>query len=73
MLPNAKSSLTKGGFTPKEAAWLLIGLFIAGVVGIQVVSRVLHRFIPSHVVDCDHTHDDEESAMKESEMRCDYA
>jgi ZIP family zinc transporter len=64
MLPNAKTSLTKGGFTPKQAAWLLIGLFIAGVVGIQVVSRVLHRFIPSQVVDCDHTHDDESGAPK---------
>ena len=62
MLPNAKSSLQKGGFSPKQAAWLLIGLFIAGVVGIQVLSRILHRFIPSHVVDCDHTHDEEEAA-----------
>jgi ZIP family zinc transporter len=60
MLPNAKSSLMRGGFSPKAAAWTLIGLFIAGVMGIQVISRILHRFIPSHVVDCDHSHDDEE-------------
>lgn len=64
MLPNAKSSLTKGGFSPKQAAWLLIGLFLAGVIGIQILSRILHRFIPSHVVDCDHTHDDDGEATK---------
>lgn len=64
MLPNAKSSLQKGGFSPKAAAWTLIGLFLAGVIGIQVVSRVLHRFIPSHVVDCDHNHEDGVDAPK---------
>ncbi|KIW02478.1 uncharacterized protein PV09_06283 [Verruconis gallopava] len=64
MLPNAKSSLMKGGFSPKAAAWTLISLFVAGVIGIQIVSRILHRFIPSHVVDCDHTHDGDDELTK---------
>ncbi|KAF2084083.1 Zinc/iron permease [Saccharata proteae CBS 121410] len=59
MLPSAKSSLIKGGFSPKAAAWTLIACFIGGVIGIQIVSRVMHHFIPSHVVDCDHSHDEE--------------
>lgn len=64
MLPNAKTSLQKGGYSPKAAAWILIALFLAGVVGIQILSRFLHYFIPSHVVDCDHTHDDDEDLAK---------
>ena len=58
MLPSSKNYLIKGGFSAQEAAYILIGCFIAGVVGIQVLSRSLHHYIPSHVVDCDHTHDD---------------
>ena len=71
MLPSAKSSLQKGGFSPKAAAWTLIACFIAGAVGIQLVSRIIHRFIPHQVVDCEHSHDeegvkhDEESAAKD--------
>jgi ZIP family zinc transporter len=61
MLPNAKSSLIRGGFSAEAASWTLIGLFLAGALGIQVASRILHHYIPSHVVDCDHTHEDEES------------
>ncbi|OCK80790.1 hypothetical protein K432DRAFT_327579 [Lepidopterella palustris CBS 459.81] len=60
MLPNAKISLQNGGFTSKAAAWTLIGCFLTGVVGIQLVSRVLHHYIPHSVVDCDHSHDEEE-------------
>ena len=29
-------------------------------MGIQIVSRILHRYMPSHVVDCDHTHEEDE-------------
>jgi zinc transporter, ZIP family len=64
MLPSAKSSLIKGGFSPKAASWILIGLFLGGALGIQVVSRVLHHYIPSHVVDCDHTHEDDKEAQE---------
>jgi zinc transporter, ZIP family len=61
MLPSSKSYLVKGGFSQKAAALILITCFIAGVTGIQILSRILHRYIPSHVVDCHHTHEDEET------------
>ena len=57
MLPSAKDNLIDGGLSPKAAAYATIGCFIGGVIGIQMVSRLMHHFIPSHVVDCDHTHD----------------
>ncbi|KXT02666.1 hypothetical protein AC578_1130 [Pseudocercospora eumusae] len=66
MLPSAKSSLVRGGYDAKTAAWILIACFIGGVAGIQIISRILHRFIPHNVVDCEHKHDDEE-AHKEAE------
>lgn len=28
-------------------------------MGIRYFSRIIHRYIPSHVVDCDHTHDEQ--------------
>lgn len=64
MLPSAKRSLQDGGFTPKAAAWILIACFIGGVVGIQIISRILHQFVPSHVVDCEHSH--EEDGLKDA-------
>lgn len=60
MLPQSKIYFIDGGYSPQQASFLLIGLFLTGVVVIRVVSNVLHRFIPSHVVDCDHKHEDEE-------------
>jgi len=60
MLPSSKTSLEDGGFSPQAAAWILIACFLSGVFGIQVLSRVIHHFMPSHVVDCDHTHDDQD-------------
>ncbi|KAF2836673.1 hypothetical protein M501DRAFT_1018560 [Patellaria atrata CBS 101060] len=60
MLPSAKRSLQNGGFSAKAASWTLIGCFLGGVIGIQILSRILHHYIPSHVVDCDHSHDEED-------------
>jgi ZIP family zinc transporter len=59
MLPSAKKSLQEGGYSPKAASWILIVCFIGGVVGIQLISRVLHQYVPSHVVDCEHNHEEE--------------
>lgn len=59
MLPSAKRSLQEGGYSPKEAAWILIACFLGGVVGIQIISRVLHQYVPSHVVDCEHNHEED--------------
>ncbi|KAI9827909.1 MAG: hypothetical protein M1819_006852 [Sarea resinae] len=60
MLPSAKDALKKSGFSSQAAEYALVGFFLAGVLGIQIVSRVLHHYIPSHVVDCDHTHADQD-------------
>ena len=60
MLPSAQKYLNKGGVSASAAAWITIGCFLGGVIGIQFISRILHHYIPSHIVDCDHTHDEGE-------------
>jgi zinc transporter, ZIP family len=72
MLPKSKDYLIDGGFSPAAASYLLICLFLAGVVGIRILSGLLHRFIPSHVVDCDHTHDEESTQYEEMEEHHDH-
>ncbi|KAF2235803.1 hypothetical protein EV356DRAFT_499467 [Viridothelium virens] len=59
MLPSARESLEKGGLSPKPASWTLIACFLGGAAGIQIVSYLFHRALPSHIVDCDHSHDDD--------------
>lgn len=68
MLPNSKDYLTRAGFSPSVSAYILTALFIAGVVVIRVASGFLHRFIPSHVVDCAHTHDGPEEDPERGEQ-----
>ncbi|KAI1450905.1 Zinc/iron permease [Annulohypoxylon stygium] len=58
MLPEAREYLKKGGFADQPAGFILMGCFVGGFVGIQILSRLFHQFLPSHVVDCDHSHDD---------------
>ncbi|KAI4121688.1 MAG: hypothetical protein LQ347_006772 [Umbilicaria vellea] len=60
MLPSSKKNLILGGFSSRAAAYILIACFMAGVIGIQILSRLLHHYIPSHVVDCDHSHEADE-------------
>lgn len=60
MLPSAQKYLIRGGLSPNAAGYATIGCFLAGVVGIQFISRLLHHYIPSHVVDCDHSHNGDE-------------
>ncbi|TPX12074.1 uncharacterized protein E0L32_007189 [Thyridium curvatum] len=57
MLPSSKRYLLKGGVDEQTAGFIMMGCFVAGFIGIQIISRVLHRFMPSHVVDCDHSHE----------------
>ncbi|KAH8805576.1 ZIP zinc transporter [Xylogone sp. PMI_703] len=57
MLPSSKKYLTDGGCTPEAASWILLACFVGGFLGIQIVSRFLHHYMPSHVVGCDHHHD----------------
>ncbi|OTA95835.1 hypothetical protein M434DRAFT_393483 [Hypoxylon sp. CO27-5] len=58
MLPESKEYLMKGGYPDQTAGFILMACFVGGFVGIQILSRLFHRFLPSHVVDCDHSHDD---------------
>lgn len=58
MWPSSIKELQKGGFSPSEAGFITIACFVAGFIGIQGFSRWLHSYMPSHVVDCDHSHDD---------------
>ncbi|KAI9641461.1 Zinc transporter [Ciborinia camelliae] len=57
MLPSSKKYLIEGGYTAQQAAWVLLGCFALGFIGIQIVSRFMHQLIPSHVSPCDHSHD----------------
>jgi ZIP family zinc transporter len=58
MMPSSKKALIEGGLSKKAASFAQIGLFLAGALGIQILSRIMHQFMPSHVVDCDHTHEE---------------
>ncbi|KAI1115985.1 Zinc/iron permease [Nemania sp. NC0429] len=58
MLPEAKRYLMKADLQEQSASFILMGCFAGGFVGIQILSRLFHQLLPSHVVDCDHTHDD---------------
>ncbi|KIV83239.1 hypothetical protein PV11_05285 [Exophiala sideris] len=72
MLPQSKIYLKDAGYSGRVASYMLIGLFLAGVFGIRILSAVIHRFMPSHVVDCDHTHDDEETMTKSREEMAEH-
>ncbi|KAJ8124334.1 hypothetical protein O1611_g9307 [Lasiodiplodia mahajangana] len=56
MLPEAKKYLTDTDMQDRTAGLVLVACFVGGFVGIQILSRFFHQFLPSHVVDCDHTH-----------------
>lgn len=57
MLPESKEYLTRSGLSEAAAAYILTGLFVLGVIVLHVFSAVVHRYIPSHIVDCSHTHE----------------
>ncbi|EGS17609.1 putative metal ion transmembrane transporter protein [Thermochaetoides thermophila DSM 1495] len=56
MLPSAMRYLTEDGWDHQSAGFLMMTCFVTGYFGIKMMSRVLHQYMPSHVVDCDHTH-----------------
>lgn len=58
ILPESKEYLKKDGWSDQNASLVMMGCFVGGFFGIQAISRLLHQFIPSHVVDCDHSHAD---------------
>ncbi|EPQ67201.1 BgtA-21472 [Blumeria graminis f. sp. tritici] len=58
ILPHSKSYLIKGGNSSSEATCILLAGFLGGFTTIQVISRFVHNHTPSHVVDCDHLHEE---------------
>ena len=46
--------------SPQAASYTTISCFLGGVAAIQGISRILHHYMPSHVVDCDQSHEDED-------------
>ncbi|KAL4889194.1 Zinc/iron permease [Aspergillus ambiguus] len=64
MLPTAHEYFLRAGWSASLAAYSLVGLFLAGVIVIRLVSAFIHRYIPSHVVDCAHTHDPSPSDLE---------
>jgi ZIP family zinc transporter len=73
MLPSSKTYLLKSELSDSNAAWILMGCFGGGFVGIQLVSNVIHRFMPSHVVDCDHDHKETPHSTKHTSRRLSHA
>ncbi|EEA26022.1 Zinc transporter [Talaromyces marneffei ATCC 18224] len=67
MLPTAKKYLSRSGLSDFVAAFTLIGLFLAGVVGISIFTHIAHRYIPSHVVDCTHTHESHDRDLEQGD------
>ncbi|KAL1988458.1 hypothetical protein VTN96DRAFT_9513 [Rasamsonia emersonii] len=57
MLPTAMKYLIRAGLSDATSAYTLTGLFLGGVIVIRIISSFIHRYIPSHIVDCSHTHD----------------
>ncbi|PHH82671.1 hypothetical protein CDD82_5211 [Ophiocordyceps australis] len=62
MLPESRQYLKDKGWADQSAGFVMMGCFIGGFIGIQAISRFLHQYMPSHVVDCDHSHDDDAAA-----------
>lgn len=73
MLPTSKEYLTRAGLSARISAFILIGLFLAGVVVIRIISGLIHNHIPSHVVDCAHTHEPDSDAERGDAHSHDHA
>ncbi|KAK2743018.1 hypothetical protein FQN57_004974 [Myotisia sp. PD_48] len=56
MLPTSKDYLIRAGHSSRTAAYILIGLFLSGVIVINIFSSLLHRWMPAQVVACAHSH-----------------
>lgn len=53
MMPTSNKYFVKAGSSATAAAFMMIGLFVAGVIAIRLLSGVIHSHIPSKVVECD--------------------
>ncbi|KAH7188350.1 ZIP zinc transporter-domain-containing protein [Fusarium flagelliforme] len=66
MLPESKDYFKQAKWSQQAAGLVMMACFVGGFIGIQGVSRILHQFMPTHVVECDHSHDDNANANKDT-------
>ncbi|KAN0082307.1 Zinc/iron permease [Elaphomyces granulatus] len=66
MLPTSSKYLVRAGWSESAAAYALIGFFVVGSVGLRLVSNLLHRYIPSHIVDCHHGHEPDKTDLEQA-------
>ncbi|KAG8665612.1 Zinc transporter [Fusarium poae] len=69
MLPESKEYFEQAKWSKQAAGLTMMVCFVGGFIGIQGVSRLLHQFMPTHVVECDHSHD--ENATKDTSCQHD--
>ncbi|UZP43819.1 hypothetical protein NXS19_011631 [Fusarium pseudograminearum] len=69
MLPESKEYFEQAKWSKQAAGLTMMACFVGGFIGIQGVSRLLHQFMPTHVVECDHSHD--ENATKDTSCQHD--
>jgi ZIP family zinc transporter len=69
MLPESKEYFEQAKWSKQAAGLTMMACFVGGFIGIQGVSRLLHQFMPTHVVECDHSHD--ENATKDASCQHD--
>jgi ZIP family zinc transporter len=60
LLPEAQHYFLQQGYPPDKAVYATVGFFLIGVLGLQVVSELLHRCLPSSIVSCEN-HDKDPS------------
>lgn len=61
----SQSYFLQHGYPPDKAGYASVGSFLVGVLGLQLISELLHRCLPSSIVSCDdhggvnreHSHD----------------
>lgn len=56
MLPESTGYLKAAGLPHSTAAYTSILLFLAGAISINFFSTLIHRYMPSTMVGCSHTH-----------------
>lgn len=53
ILPESKSYFESAGYTKSGAGYMSNGIFLLGVLGLQIISEILHRCLPSSIVECE--------------------
>lgn len=53
LLPEAQAYFLEANFRPDIAGYASVGFFLVGVLGLQIISELLHRCLPSSIVNCE--------------------